>query len=290
MPKTIITAALTGTFGPEGYQIPKTPEEIAEEAYEVWKLGASIVHLHMRDENGVGVMDPERFAQTVKLIRAHRDCDVIINCTSSGGKTASDEIRMAHFKSLPGIEMGSYDAGTFNWLPDGIFVNSPQFLQNLGDLYIEKNIKPEIEIFEIGHLNAVEHFYKSGHLPSPFHFQFVLGVKGAMQATVDNLVELVSRIPAGSTWSAFGIGKGHMPILFASIAMGGHVRVGMEDNVIFGKDERGNRIKATNAMLVSRAADCIRRFGNQPATPAEAREILGIPALDGESIRHLLGV
>jgi len=227
-------------------------------------------------------MDAGRFRETIRLIRAHKDCDVIINCTSSGdsrvsgGDPAGNAKRMEHFRIVDGIEMGSYDAGSFNWMPGGVFINSPQFLQDLGDLYIEKGIKPELEIFDAGMLGIVEYFTKKGHLPAPHHFQFCLGVLGAMPATVENLLYLVSRIPAGSTWSAFGVGAGHMPVLYAALALGGHIRVGMEDNVVFSRNEDGSKVMATNAMLVKRAVEAVKAFGNIPASSAEAREILGI--------------
>ena len=128
-------------------------------------------------------------------------------------------------------------------------------------------------------LGIADYFVKKGHLSTPCHYQFCLGVLGGMPATVENLIYLKDRIPAGSTWSAFGIGAAHLPILYAALALGGHIRVGMEDNVIFGKDENGKKIMATNQMLVQRAVEAVKLFGNQPATPAEAREILGIPQL-----------
>lgn len=296
MAKTIITAALTGAVTPAGYKIPETPQQIADEAYQVWKAGAAIVHLHMRDEQGLGVMDPERFRETIRLIRAHKDCDVIINCTSSGdnrvsgGDPAGNAQRMKHHRETPGIEMGSYDAGSFNWMPGGVFMNTPQFLQELGDLYMERGIKPELEIFDAGMLGVADYFVKKGHLPTPCHYQFCLGVLGGMPATVENLLYLVSRIPAGSTWSAFGVGKGHLPILFAALALGGHVRVGLEDNVVYGVDESGKKVLATNLMLVERAVSAVKAYGNTPATPAEARAMLGIPSLDGDAVRSQLGI
>ena len=293
MAKTIITAALTGAVTPAGSQIPETPEQIAAEAYDAWQLGAAVVHLHTRASDGLGAMDKECFRQAIRLIRSHTDCDVIINCTSSGASPAhpaTDDERMAHHRELAGIEMGSYDAGSFNWMPGGVFMNSPQFLEKLGDLYMEKGIKPEIEIFDAGMLGITEYFVKKGHLSAPCHYQFCLGVLGGMPATVENLLYLVNRIPAGSTWSAFGIGKGHLPILFAALALGGHIRVGMEDNVVFGVDEHGKKVMATNHMLVERAVQAVRAFGNTPATPAEARELLGIPAFDGARVRAQLGL
>lgn len=282
MKKTIITAALTGAVTPAGYQIPETPEQIVKEAYECWKLGAAIVHIHTRAKDGKGAMDTQAFAEIVERIRAYKDCDVIINCTSSGATPehpATDEERYRHHKEVPGIEMGSYDAGSFNWMPGGVFVNAPDFLEKLGDVYIEKNIKPEIEIFDSGMLGIADYFVKKGHLSSTCHFQFCLGVLGGMPATVENLLYLVNHIPEGSTWSAFGVGKGHLPIMYAALALGGNIRVGMEDNVVYGYDENGKKIMATNEMLVKRAVEAVKLFGNEPATPAEAREILGIPQL-----------
>lgn len=293
MAKTIITAALTGAMTPPGYNIPETPEQIAKEAYECWKAGAAVVHIHTRAEDGLGAMNTAAFREIVERIRSYKDCDVIINCTSSGASPAhpaTDEERYLHHQIVPGIEMGSYDAGTFNWMPSGVFMNSPQFLQALGDMYMEKGIKPEIEIFDAGMLGITEYFVKKGHLPTPCHYQFCLGVLGGMPATVENLMYLKNHIPEGSTWSAFGVGKGHLPIMFATLALGGHIRVGMEDNVVYGVDENGKKIMATNLMLVERAVSAVKAYGNTPATPAEAREMLGIPALDADRVRKELGI
>ncbi|MBR4394697.1 MAG: 3-keto-5-aminohexanoate cleavage protein [Oscillospiraceae bacterium] len=291
--KTIITAALTGAVTPAGYNIPQTPQEIADDAYACWKAGAAIVHLHMRADDGKGAMDRDKFEETVKLIRAHEDCDVVINCTSSGWTVehpATDEQRYEHHMTVPGIEMGSYDAGTFNWMPSAVFMNSPQFLEKIGDAYMAKGIKPEIEIFDAGMLGITDYFVKKGHLSTPCHYQFCLGVLGGMPATCENLLYLIDKIPEGSTWSAFGVGKGHMPILYTALAMGGHVRVGLEDNVVYGYDDNGEKIMATNVMLVERAVKAIETFGNKVATPEEAREILGIKPLDHADINRQLGI
>ena len=280
--KVIITAALTGAVTPAGYNIPETPKEIAETAYECWKLGAAIVHIHTRASDGLGAMNTEAFGEIVRRIRAYADCDVIINCTSSGASAkhpATDEERYLHHITVPGIEMGSYDAGTFNWMPSAVFMNSPQFLEKLGDAYMKKDVKPEIEIFDSGMLGIADYFIKTGHLPTPCHYQFCLGVLGGMPATVENLLYLKNHIPEGATWSAFGVGSGHLPILYAALALGGHIRVGMEDNVVYGFDKDGKKIFATNQMLVQRAVDAVKTFGKEPATSAESREILGIKPL-----------
>ncbi|MCI1655469.1 MAG: 3-keto-5-aminohexanoate cleavage protein [Lachnospiraceae bacterium] len=301
MAKTILTAALTGAITPHGYDVPETPEEIADEAYACWKAGAAIVHLHMRDDQGAGVMDPVKFYQTIKLIRTkYPDCDVIINCTSSGDNRVSDDspygnaVRMLHHANVPGIEMGTFDAGSFNWgIPGGIFSNSPTFLTTLGNLYQERNIKPEFEVFDLGMIRAVGVYWKKGIVKAPLHFQLCLGVVGGMDAQPRDVQEMLSYIqrlqsegnlPQEVTWSAFGIGRGHLPVMFSALANGGHVRIGMEDNVVYGKDKDGKKILATNLMLVERAAKAVKAFGNEVATSAEAREMLGLKPLDHAAV------
>ncbi|MCR4671828.1 MAG: 3-keto-5-aminohexanoate cleavage protein [Lachnospiraceae bacterium] len=285
--KVIITAALTGTSTPVSLNpnLPATPERIAEDAYNCWKAGAAIVHLHMRDANGKGVFDVEMFRKTIELIRAHEDCDVVINCTSSGQRGGVDEMgstipvegpkRMEHFQQLDGIEIGSMDCGTFNWMPNYIFINSPNFLRELGKVYNERGIKPEIEVFDVSMMNCAKALIKEGIIKTPAHFQFCLGAPGGMEATVDNLQFLLKNLPEGSTWSAFGTSKNHLPILFAALALDGHIRVGLEDNVYYSKG-----VLATNQMLVERAVKAVELFGKKVATPSEAREMLGIPQLN----------
>lgn len=297
MTKTIITAALTGAITPHGYDVPETPAEIAKTAYECWNAGAAVVHLHMRDDAGAGVMDPVKFYETIRLIRTeYPDCDVIINCTSSGDNRVSDDspygnaVRMLHHANVPGIEMGTFDAGTFNWgIPGGIFSNSPNFLTKLGNLYQERNIKPEFEVFDMGMIRAVGVYWKKGIVKAPLHFQLCLGVVGGLAAEprdVQDMLVYIQRLqsegnlPQEVTWSAFGIGKGHLPVMFSALANGGHIRVGMEDNVVYGRDEEGKKILATNLMLVERAARAVEAYGNEVATAAEAREMLGLAPLD----------
>ncbi|HHV10600.1 MAG TPA: 3-keto-5-aminohexanoate cleavage protein [Clostridiales bacterium] len=270
--KVIITAALTGAMTPKELNphIPLKPEEIAEDAYQCWKAGAAVVHLHMRNDQGLGTMDKEKFKKTIDLIKERTDCDVVINCTTSGDNRAGYEERMAHLEYVK-PELASFDAGSFNWMPFGIFDNAPQFLEPLGRKMKELGVKPELEIFDSGFMNIVKYYVKQGVLDTPCHYQFVLGVLGGMEASVKNLQFLYELLPEGSTWSAFGLGKQHMPILYTTLALGGHIRVGLEDNVYYSKGTL-----ATNVMLVERAARAIREFGKEPATPEEARQILGL--------------
>ncbi len=270
--KVIITAALTGAMTPKELNpnIPLTPEEIAEDAYRCWKAGAAVVHLHMRDDEGMGTMDKEKFKKTIDLIKEKADCDVIINCTTSGDNTATYEERMEHLGYVK-PEMASFDAGSFNWMPFGIFDNSPQFLEPLALKMKEIGVKPEFEIFDSGFMNIVKYYAGKGVLEAPYHYQFVLGVLGGMEATVKNLQFLYDMLPEGATWSAFGVGKDHLPIMYATLALGGHIRVGLEDNVYYSKGKL-----ASNVSLVERAVRVIRQFGKEPATPDEARQILSI--------------
>lgn len=276
--KVFITAALTGAVTPKDINehIPLTPEEIAEDAYNCWKAGAAIVHLHMRDDHGKGSMEEARFKKTIELLRAHKDCDVVICCTSSGSTVPiTSAERMVHFQSIPEIEMGSYDVGTFNWGDAAVFENSPRFLAELAKCYRENDVKAEVEIFDMGMLGNAKHHLKTGVLDAPPYFQFCLGILGGMESTVDNLQYLVRHMPEGTKWSAFGIGKDHLPIMFAALALGADgIRVGLEDNVMYAKG-----IKATNVMLVERAVRVVKEFGKEIATAAEAREILGIKQL-----------
>ncbi len=271
--KVIISCALTGAWSPKEKNpaVPYTPQEIADAAYASWKSGAAIVHLHMRDENGQGTMDIERFRESVRLIREHKDCDVIINCTSSGAADLSEEERMAHFIGIPEIEMGSCDIGSFNWGDIGIFDNNPSFLKKLCNVYNQYNVKPEVEIFDYGMLGNAKHYIEKGYIEKPMWCQLVLGVLGGMDATVENLLYLSQHLPEGTIWSACGIGKAHLPIMYAALALGGHLRVGLEDNLYMSHGE-----KATNPSMVERAVRIVKEFGKQPATPAEAREMLGI--------------
>ena len=270
MAKTIITAALTGT-ATQSPRLPMTPKAIAEDAIACWKAGAAIVHLHMRDDNGLGTMDKERFRETQQRIRDNSDA--IINMTTSGEfdlKHNSEERRMEHIIELH-PEMASFDAGSINVANGDIFDNTAAFLTKLGEVMLREGIKPEVEIMDRGMLAAADYYRAHGVLKDPVHYQFVLGFFSGAPATVDNLVYMKNCLPQGATWSAFGIGKAHLPILYTTLALGGHVRVGLEDNIYYRKDEY-----ATNEQLVARAARLIRENNCEPATPDEAREILGL--------------
>ena len=275
--KTIITAAVTGAWPKKenNPNVPLTPSEIADDVYSVWMAGAAIVHLHMRDDEGNGTMDKDKFVETVDLIKTrYPDCDIILNLTSSGDIKSNDDTRLEHIQILK-PEMASYDCGSMNWLNSGLFINSPAFLERSGLLYQELNVKPEIEAFDPGMIANAAYYLKKGVLKAPLHFQFCMGCANGIPGTVRNLVfmkETMEHLCPGSTWSTFGVGHSAMEIMYTAIAMGGHIRVGMEDNVMYAKGE----LAKSNSQFVERAARAIREYGNEVATPDEAREILGI--------------
>lgn len=271
--KRVITCAITGSWPTreDNPNLSITPQEIADDVYEAWKAGAAIVHIHVRNDDGTPSTDFAKYKETIDLIRAKKDCDVCINITSSGSVGFGDEERIYPLQQLL-PELASYDCGTLNWQHRTIFENSPTFLEKLGKALIESNIKPEIEIFDGGMVYNALHYIQTGILKEPCHFQFVLGAAGGLPATVENLVFLKSLLPENCTWSACGIGRGHMPIMLATIAMGGHLRVGMEDNVMYHKGVLAD----SNAQFVARAKRLLEEAGLEAATPDEARQIYGL--------------
>lgn len=271
MADTIITVAPTGAWPTKEHNpaVPLTPREIAEDVYECWRAGAAIAHLHMRDDAGKGTMDKGRFIETVGRIRQR--CDIVLNLTTSGDLNATDETRMAHLIELK-PELASFDAGSMNWMHSTLFINHPAFLERLAGVMNENGVRPEIEVFDPGMLYNAIHYMKKNVLRGPGYFQFVLGAAGGIAATVENLVFLKSLLPPHAQWSAFGIGAGHLPILFATLSLGGHIRVGMEDNVLYAK----GRLAKNNAEFVARAARLVREANGSVATAPGAREILNL--------------
>lgn len=259
--------------------VPMTPQEIADDVYACWKAGAAIAHLHMRDDEGNGTMDTAKFEETVNLIHTkYPDCDIILNLTTSGDIHADDELRVAHVKKLK-PEMASYDCGSMNWLNSGLFINSPKFLTDCGLLFQETNTKPEIEAFDPGMIGNAAYYIKKGVLKTPVHFQFCMGCANGIAGTMKNLIfmketadELVGK--GNYTWSCFGVGHSAMEMLYGAVALGGGIRVGMEDNVMYAKGQ----LAESNVQFVERAVRVIKEYGNEVATPAEAREMLGLTA------------
>ena len=278
--KRIITVATTGAWPKkrDNPNVPMTPAEIAEDVYACWKAGAAMAHLHMRDDEGNGTMDINKFRETMKLLRTnHPDCDIIINMTTSGAASfPREEARYEHIIELK-PELASYDCGSMNWLNTALFINSPKFLEMCGQLFQECGTKPEIEAFDPGMIANAAYYLKKGILKAPLHFQFCMGCANGIPGSVKNLLfmketadELIGK--GQYTWSCFGVGHSAMEVMYAAIALGGNIRVGMEDNVMYAKGQLAD----SNRQFVERAARVIREYGLEVATPDEARQILGL--------------
>ena len=277
--KVIITAAVTGAWPKKenNPNVPMTPQELADDVYACWKAGAAVAHLHMRDDEGNGTMDTAKFEETVNLIHTkYPDCDIVLNLTTSGDIHADDEIRVAHVKKLK-PEMASYDCGSMNWLNSGLFLNTPKFLTDCGLLFQELGVKPEIEAFDPGMIGNAAYYIKKGVLKTPVHFQFCMGCANGIAGSMKNLIfmketadELVGK--GNYTWSCFGVGHSAMEMLYGAVALGGNIRVGMEDNVMYAKGQ----LAESNVQFIERAVRVIKEYGKEVATPDEARQILGL--------------
>lgn len=277
--KVIITAAVTGAWPKKenNPNVPMTPQEIADDVYACWKAGAAVAHLHMRDDEGNGTMDTAKFEETVNLIHTkYPDCDIVLNLTTSGDIHADDEIRVAHVKKLK-PEMASYDCGSMNWLNSGLFLNTPKFLTDCGLLFQELGVKPEIEAFDPGMIGNAAYYIKKGVLKTPVHFQFCMGCANGIAGSMKNLIfmketadELVGK--GNYTWSCFGVGHSAMEMLYGAVTLGGNIRVGMEDNVMYAKGQ----LAESNVQFIERAVRVIKEYGKEVATPDEARQILGL--------------
>ncbi|MBQ9418674.1 MAG: 3-keto-5-aminohexanoate cleavage protein [Bacteroidales bacterium] len=273
MEKLIITAAICGAevTKEQNPNVPYTVDEIVREAKSAVDAGAAIVHLHVREDDGTPTQSHTRFQECTDAIR--KACPDIILIPSTGGAVGmSPDERLDSTNTTPIPEMATLDCGTCNF-GDDIFDNTMPTMRAFGKRMIEKGIKPEYECFEMGHLDTILTMARKGEVPgSPMQFNFVLGVPGCTPATVDNLCWLVNKIPAGSTWTATGIGRHAFTLAAPAIVMGGNVRVGFEDNLYL---ERGVLAKS-NGELVDKVVRMAKLLGRQVATSDEAREILSL--------------
>ena len=271
MDKLIITAAICGAevTKENNPAVPYTVEEIVREAKSAVDAGAAIVHLHVRKDDGTPTQDKARFKECIDAIL--KVCPDVIIIPSTGGAVGMTAEERLQPTELP-IEMATLDCGTCNF-GDEVFENTMPMMRDFGKRMIENNIKPEYECFEMGHLDTIVHMVKKGQAPgAPMQFNFVLGVPGCTTATVGNLVWMANAIPAGSTWTATGIGRHEFTLAAPAIVMGGHVRVGFEDNLFI---EKGVLAKS-NGELVAKVVRLAKELGRGVASSAEAREILGL--------------
>ena len=271
MEKLIITAAICGAEVTKANNpaVPYTVEEMVREAKLAYEAGAAIIHVHVRWDDGTPTQDRERFRVVMDAIRAELP-DVIMIPSPGGATGMTPEERLQPTELMP--EMATLDCGTCNF-GDDVFENTMPTMRAFGKRMIENGIKPEYECFELGHLDTVLTMARKGEVPgAPMQFNFVLGVPGCAPATVDNLAFMVSKIPAGSTWTVTGVGRSAWTMAAAGIIMGGNVRVGFEDNVYLGKGHKS----ASNGELVEKVVRLAKELGREIATPDEARAILGM--------------
>lgn len=272
MEKLIITAAICGAevTKEQNPAVPYTVAEIQREAKSAADAGAAIIHLHVREDDGTPTQDKARFEDCIRAIR--EVCpDVIIQPSTGGAVGMTDDERLAPTE-IPGIEMATLDCGSCNFGGDEVFINTENTIKHFGERMIQRKIKPEIEVFDKGMVDYAIRFAKQGYIKEPMHFDFVLGVQ--MTATARDLAFLVDSIPAGSTWTVAGVGRHQLPMAVLAMVMGGHVRVGFEDNVYLTKGQPAK----SNGELVARVVRLAKELGREVATPAEARQILGLEA------------
>jgi 3-keto-5-aminohexanoate cleavage enzyme len=249
--------------------LPVTPQALGETASAIRAAGASIVHVHCRNDDGTNTHAVERFAQAYDAIRSRSD--LIVQFSTGGAIGMSARERAGVLDLRP--EMATLTCGSVNF-GDEIFENAFPLMRALLQRMNELGVRPELEIFDKGHLANARRLAREGLLAFPQHVDFVLGVPGGLEATVQNLCDLVDDLPAGCTWSVAGIGRAQLPMAMAAIAMGGHVRVGLEDNIFYSKGRL-----ARNEELVERVARIAREAGRTIAQPQEARRILGLEPL-----------
>lgn len=271
MDKLIITCAITGAEVTKDHTpyIPYTKEDIVKEAQAAYKAGASIIHLHARKEDGTPTQDKQRYKVLIDAIKAVCP-DVIIQPSTGGAVGMSLKERLA-VTDLP-IEMATLDCGTLNFGGDAIFVNTENDIKHMAKLMESKHIYKELECFEKGHIDMVLRLHKKGFINAPLHFSFVLGVNGGMTGEARDFNFLKDSIPAQATYSVAGIGKYEFPLAELAIKAGGHVRVGLEDNIYL---EKGVLAKG-NKPLVDKVVAIAKKYNRPIATPNEARTILNI--------------
>ena len=291
MTKTVITCALTGGFDTvdKNPAVPVTPEQIARSGLDAANAGAAVIHIHVRDpKTGKPSMALELYEEVVARIRAENS-QVVVNLTSgAGGRFIPGEanplesatgttlttpaIRMRHIEKLK-PDICSLDCGSMNFGPH-VFINTPGHLADMAARAKAAGTKPELEVFEMGHIELAKKLIADGLIPGVPLFQLCLGISYGAPATPETMLAMRNNLPQGALWSAFGIGRQQFPFVAQTVLFGGHVRVGLEDNLYLGKGQ----LAPSNAAMVAKAAEIVRLIGGDVASPAEARKIFGLGA------------
>ncbi|HLW24348.1 MAG TPA: 3-keto-5-aminohexanoate cleavage protein [Steroidobacteraceae bacterium] len=285
--EVFITCAVTGSGDSVGKSrhVPVTPQQIAQSALEAHAAGAAIVHLHVRNPaSGAASRDPALFREVVERIR-ERNTEVLLNLTGGMGgdlwfgpedsplelAAATDFVgpreRIAHVLELK-PDIGSLDCGSLNF-DETLYGTTPSFLRRMATLYRAAGVRPEIEVFELGHIELAKQLMSEGLIESPPLFQLCLGIRYGAPASSESMLALRDALPPGALWSAFGVGRMQLPMVAQAVLLGGNVRVGLEDNLYL---EKG--VLATNAQLVERARSIIELLGARVLSARETRERL----------------
>ena len=286
--EVIVTCAVTGAGDTLGKhpEVPVTPEQISNAAIAAAKAGASVAHIHVRDpETGLGSRDTNLFKEVVERIR-DSETDVVINLTAGmggdwipseedpsmpgpGTDMIGPEERLAHVKEIH-PEICSLDCGTMNFgNGNEIYISPPGYLREMASMIQEWGVKPELEVFELGQIRFAKQMIKEGLINEPPMFQICLGIPWGAEQTVDSMKVMKDELPTNASWASFGIGRMQMPMAAAAVAMGGNVRVGLEDNLYL---EKG--VLASNDQLVTRVIEIIQRMGSRVLSPKETRDKL----------------
>jgi len=273
MKKIIITVAVTGSRPTKEMNpaVPYTPKEIVDAAVECHKAGAAIVHIHVRDpKTGRPEFKVELFREVLEGIRER--CDMIVNLTTSGlflggPNVISQRLQPVYLKP----DLCSLDIGSINFR-DRVFINPPEWAEAASSCMRENGVKPELEVFDVGHVYQALDLVQKGLIDKPPYFQLCMGVKWGIEGTVENLLFMKRKLPPDALWSVLGVGKAQLPMITAAMILGGNVRVGFEDNIYIRKGVSASG----NAQMVEMAAELAERLGRQVVTPCEARRILGI--------------
>lgn len=284
----IISCAVTGSGDTTGASrfVPVTPKQIAAEALAAHDAGAAVVHIHVRNpETGAPSSDIALYREVVERIRA-ADTSVILNLTTGIGARFSPDKADPNRNAAPGMalpedrmshvlelkpEICSLDVATMNF-GNHAFVNTPGHITRIAEAVRGAGVKPELEVFDLGHIALAKNLYSKGVFADPPYFQLCLGVPWGAPATPEAILAMKAMLPANANWSAFGVGAQHFATIAMAVVNGGHVRVGLEDNLYM---SRGTLAEG-NAPMVARAARIVREIGAEVAQPSEARKILGL--------------
>jgi 3-keto-5-aminohexanoate cleavage enzyme len=268
--KIVITCACTGaeTVKAQNPALPVTPEEIADAAFDAWRAGAAILHLHVRDEEARPTMSSAVFKKTMELVR--RKCGIVIEITTGGAVGDSPEARLAPLVELA-PEMASLDCGTVNFGDDYI-VNALPIMRHFAEAFRAHRVRPTLECFDLGHVYASRMLIDEGLVEAPFHYGVVLNVPGSVSYSIENLLAFQRAMPQGAYFTVMGIGRSSLLAQYGAIAAGGWIRVGFEDNVYYAKGQ----LARSNAELVERAVRIAKEAQLSVASSDEVRAMLNL--------------